>query len=385
MAVYLFAHIFFIRPKLSNNSADIESGMGDRLKYTREAHRGIRDIALSKNGDAFLALISSSDNRYRGATASNNVITATPRYFIEILLVFFTMMLFTSESNSVGKSEMADIGFALVVVLRVMPLISQILASISQILGFSSSLEEIVRTMAAAEQRMDEHFFDVDDSTNYGNGQFHSIDREHKVSFTIKKLPSFLPKGWLGLHFVLKPRCLNIMLGQSGVGKTTLLDCIVGLRSDCAIELDQAGVIFSAHQMREKSKVGYVDQTPFILNGTIEDNIKFFNPLRKESVDVTHLLEVVGLSPEISNIEKDYFVGEDGHLLSGGQRQRVCIARALYRDPCLLILDEATSMLDTKSEALLLKNILSIPKPPIILMVTHRSPALFDYNEIQLQ
>ncbi|MDC0336056.1 ABC transporter ATP-binding protein/permease [Pseudodesulfovibrio sp.] len=132
------------------------------------------------------------------------------------------------------------------------------------------------------------------------------------------------------------------------------------------------------------ANVGYVPQSPYIFDGTLAENIAF-------TVDVGRIdKDLVSMCCRLANIDfidtlengVDSPIGERGGMLSGGQRQRVAIARALYREPEVLVFDEATSSLDSKSEQAILKTIAGLRREKTLIMIAHRLSTVADCDQI---
>jgi ATP-binding cassette subfamily B protein RaxB len=149
------------------------------------------------------------------------------------------------------------------------------------------------------------------------------------------------------------------MMGPSGGGKTTLVKIMLGLLEPTSGEVLVDGIPLStigAQAYREQ--VGAVMQEDQLLSGSIADNICFFDP----AYDQDRMIEcarLAGVHDEIMTMPMTYnsLIGDMGSSLSGGQKQRVLLARALYRQPKLLFLDEGTAHLDTEKEAEVHRNL----------------------------
>ena len=151
-------------------------------------------------------------------------------------------------------------------------------------------------------------------------------------------------------------------MGQSGSGKSTLLDIITGLREPKAGEVFLKNYHFK-NKEEYYNKIAYVDQFPYLLDDNLINNItlgtdKIDESMLKKALDYSLTSEFVKNINE--NLNKSF--GEDGKELSGGQKQRIAIARALYRDPDILILDEPTSALDEYTEQKIIENIINLKK-----------------------
>lgn len=166
------------------------------------------------------------------------------------------------------------------------------------------------------------------------------------------------------------------LVGPSGCGKTTLL-CVIGgifLPSEGLLAYDQENVTHSnAASLRKR--VAFVFQNDELFEGSIEDNITFFEP-QPDRIYAKRCADIAAISTEIEAFPQGYKtrLAEQGAGLSGGQRQRILIARALYRRPSLLVLDEATSQLDVATERLVLQNLKSLGIT--IIMSAHRPDAI---------
>ena len=162
--------------------------------------------------------------------------------------------------------------------------------------------------------------------------------------------------------------------GNSGSGKTTLVDILMGF-----YEVDKGehlidGVPFNKIDIRSwRKKIGYVPQEIFLFNSSIKDNLLWGTDHATDG----EIYKACALSNAVEFIEKlpkmyNTIVGESGVRLSGGQRQRIALARAILRNPELIVLDEATSSLDSHSELLIQKAIEKISKQTTIIIIAHR-------------
>ncbi len=177
-----------------------------------------------------------------------------------------------------------------------------------------------------------------------------------------------------GIRFKIDAGETVAVVGGVGAGKTTLLNTIPRLLniSPGSLFVDNRDVIqIPIKSLREN--VGFVTQDPVIFSDTIRNNVLFYRGNVSQKV-LEAVLHAADIFEEIRKLENglDTMLGERGITLSGGQRQRLTIARALVQDPPILILDDALSMVDTRTEAQILKQVLHLRRDKTNIIVSHR-------------
>ncbi|MTV41154.1 peptidase domain-containing ABC transporter [Duganella radicis] len=185
-----------------------------------------------------------------------------------------------------------------------------------------------------------------------------------------------------GVDLDIQPSDRVALIGPSGSGKSTLAKILIGLLQPTEGEILVGGIPLAQLGLKNfRSAVGTVMQNDVLLGGSIADNIAFF--------DVAMNFERVESAAKLAQIHDDVLkmpmgyqtlVGDMGSNLSGGQKQRVLLARALYREPIILALDEATSHLDVETEQLITKALEAIPLTQVI--VAHRPQAISAANRV---
>jgi len=199
-------------------------------------------------------------------------------------------------------------------------------------------------------------------SFRYGKGDLVLTD----VSFTI-------PRGRV-----------VALVGPSGAGKTTLADLLPRFHDPTSGRILLDGVPLDRLTRRSiRSLMGVVSQDTVLLNDTVHVNIAYGSPGATRA-QVEAAAEAANAAGFIRQLPEGYgtVLGERGTRLSGGQRQRIAIARALLRDPPILILDEATSALDTESERLVQQAIDRLMQDRTVLVIAHRLATVRDADEI---
>ncbi|KAL2918818.1 hypothetical protein HK105_201652 [Polyrhizophydium stewartii] len=178
-----------------------------------------------------------------------------------------------------------------------------------------------------------------------------------------------------GLNFTVKPGETVAIVGHSGSGKSTIAQLILRFYDPAHGEVKLDGVDvreLDPHWMRE-SVIALVPQEPVLFAATVRDNIKYGNPAATDA-EVRAAAERANAHDFIASFPEGYdtFVGERGHAISGGQKQRIAIARALLKNPRVLVLDEATSALDAASEHLVQDAIERLILGRTVITIAHR-------------
>lgn len=198
--------------------------------------------------------------------------------------------------------------------------------------------------------------------------QFEGVQYQHPGSDTTFSVPQ-----------LVIPACrTTAVIGPSGSGKTTFLDLLSGLNPPQAgeIRIDGETLRADAHWRR---RIAYIPQETGILDGSLRDNLTW-GAVTADEEAMWQALEQAAAAPFVRQLPNglDTWVGERGVRLSGGERQRLALARALLRQPQLLILDEATSALDREHQAVILDALRQLHGRLTVLIVTHRHEEIRD-------
>ena len=192
------------------------------------------------------------------------------------------------------------------------------------------------------------------------------------------------PPALDGVSFEIEAGTVVGIVGRSGSGKTTLTRMMQGMHQPQSglIRLDKLDLreLDIAHV---RQNIGVVLQDNFLFRGTVRENIAMVKP-NCSFQEVVYVARMAGASEFIERMPQSYdtMLEENASNLSGGQKQRLAIARALLKDPRILIFDEATSALDPESEAIIQKNLKVIAKGRTVVIVSHRLSTLTGCNAI---
>ena len=177
-----------------------------------------------------------------------------------------------------------------------------------------------------------------------------------------------------GINLTLTKGQTVALVGSSGAGKSSIADLLAGLYDPTEGEILVDGTNLTAFDLASwQQRLGVVSQDTFLFNATIADNIAFGTPdATRQAIETAAAQAQAARFIEALPEGLDTLVGERGYRLSGGQRQRLSLARAILRDPELLILDEATSALDSESERLVQEAIDRFERKHTVLVIAHR-------------
>jgi len=187
-----------------------------------------------------------------------------------------------------------------------------------------------------------------------------------------------------GVSLDALPGSSTALVGSSGSGKSTLISLVAAFAKPVAGRITVDGKDLSTARLDSyRSQLGVVLQDNFLFDGTIKDNILFGKPGATDE-DILESVRVARVDEFVAQFEKglDTIIGERGVKLSGGQRQRVAIARAILADPRILILDEATSSLDSESEALIQEGLAALMQGRTTFVIAHRLSTIRGADQI---
>lgn len=190
------------------------------------------------------------------------------------------------------------------------------------------------------------------------------------------------------LNFKIEKNKTYAFVGESGSGKTTLVNLISGL-----LKPTQGNIFIDNYSMEEldartfQKNIGYITQEPVIFNDNIFNNVTFWSEKNKKNLEKFWIaLERASIAEFIQSLPKqeNELLGNNGINLSGGQKQRISIAREFFKDIDLLILDEATSSLDSETEQIIQHNIESFRGQQTILIIAHRLSTIINADVVVL-
>lgn len=249
-------------------------------------------------------------------------------------------------------------------------LLAFLIAPVVQIVSIGTQLTEAFAGLERTREVLRERPEDMDPRRTVALGAVNGeVEFEH-VGFSYEKDKQVL----YDVSFRSEPGTVTALVGSSGSGKSTIISLIAAFHVPDEGRVTVDGVDLSTVRLNSyRTQLGVVLQDTFLFDGSIEENIAFARPgATKEQI--MEACRIARVDEFAENFDKKYdtIVGERGVKLSGGQRQRVSIARAILADPRILILDEATSSLDSESEALIQEGLKYLMKGRTTFVIAHR-------------
>jgi ATP-binding cassette subfamily B protein/subfamily B ATP-binding cassette protein MsbA len=217
-----------------------------------------------------------------------------------------------------------------------------------------------------------------------GGNPFTTLNREIRFEAVQLQYAPELPPALSEINFTLPKGQMLALVGPSGAGKSSIADLITGLYAPTGgrILIDDTP-LDQLELASWQQRLGVVSQDTFLFNASIASNIAFGSP-GATPAQIEAACQAAQAAGFIEDLPQGYetLVGERGYRLSGGQRQRLSLARAILRDPELLILDEATSALDTQSERLVQEAIERFERNHTVLVIAHRLSTIVRADQI---
>jgi subfamily B ATP-binding cassette protein MsbA len=253
-------------------------------------------------------------------------------------------------------------------------------APVFQMVGIGTQITEAFAGLDRMHEVMEEQPEDLDPSRTVSIGRITGHVRFEDVTFEYESGKPVLG----GVTFETSPGTVTALVGSSGSGKSTLIGLVAAFAKPTTGLVTVDGVDLSTVRLDSyRSQLGVVLQDNFLFDGTLRENISFGRP-EASAEDIERAAGIARVDEFAVKLEKGFetIIGERGVKLSGGQRQRVAIARAILADPRILILDEATSSLDTESEALIQEGLAALMRGRTTFVIAHRLSTIRGADQI---
>jgi len=370
-ALGMFLGLFFmiVRRKLFHLGEANKDLQGLAIQHLMQGLGSIKEIKILGRESFFHRAFTNQHEKFIRSALSYERIAQCPRLYIEFATIFTilgTLMIILTLSKDF-HATLISFSLFLVAAVRMMP-------SANRVGGALSMLQFNLPKLHVIHDQLSQHESDIDfledgvkDPIPFANSielsdvlfQYETGDEPaiRNISLTI-------------------PRNSTVgFVGASGAGKTTLIDLIIGVNKPRSGNIYVDGRDIHDDLSAWQCQIGYIPQTIYLADTTIKSNIAFGIPDSEIDEDkIWSALSLVQLKEFVQNLPDglNTAIGEHGTLLSGGQRQRIGNARAIYHEPKILIMDEATAALDNETERAFMDGIEELRDQKTILLIAHR-------------
>ena len=353
----------------------------EMLQWISQSVGAIKETKILGNEDFYVARFGEESSNYTRYQSYAQSYSAVPRIFVEsmILIILFTAIV----GFLMTKRDMAELvpilGVYGAAALRVMPSLNRILQYAAQMKLAGSAVDIIYEDLSALDEggieALHAHMTGAGGEAAVTEPPPFPFDNEIRVEALDYDYPGASASTLTGIDFTIRKGESIGLVGASGSGKTTLADILLGLLPPSRGRVRVDGGDIQDNLPGWRRRIGYVPQSIYLTDDTLKHNVAL--GVRDADIDQSAIQGAIHMAQLEDLVESqpaglDAMVGERGIRLSGGQRQRIGIARALYLDPDILILDEATSSLDGATEQEISKAIDSVSREKTLIVIAHR-------------
>jgi ABC-type bacteriocin/lantibiotic exporter with double-glycine peptidase domain len=344
----------------------------ERFRVSSEALSAIKEVKVLGLESAFLRRFAAPSRRFITFQIAGDALSQVPIYGMQILAFAIILAIISYEIFMRGEHSQA------------LPIIAVYVVAGHRLMQTAHAIYQAGSKMRYAKPGLDSLYCDLVEGRRVATGSEIIAAVEPlglRNGIELRGVSYAYPAGAApalnDVSMTIPAHCTVGVVGQTGAGKTTLVDILLGLLQPTTGALRIDGQLIIDHNRRAwQRSTGYVPQQVFISDDTVAANIAF--GVAGSDIDMA----AVERAACIANIDEfirqelkngyDTVLGERGIRLSGGQRQRIGIARAIYRDPDLLIMDEGTSALDNIVERAVMEAVKSLATAKTIILIAHR-------------
>jgi len=366
--------IYFVNEKIEKSSTAIQAKLSDLTTDAQETYSGIRVVQAYNREAAMLAHFDTQAEDYKNKQVKLAKIDAFYFPVMSLLIGVSIIIVVYIGGIHVGNKQIDPGTLA-----AFLEYVNKLMWPVSS-LGWTASLIQ----RAAASQKRINLFLNEKPSVQTGQGDFVSLRGDiafDNVSFTY---PDTGIEALKNVSFGIKAGQSLAIIGRTGSGKTTIADLLLRMYDTTSgvILLDGKNIRdIEAGSLRQQ--IGFVPQDVFLFSETIADNITF-GLSDSNLAKAKEYAHYASIGHEIEAFPEGYdtMVGERGVTLSGGQKQRISIARALIKQPNVLLLDDSLSAVDTATEKQIQQNLDKVLKGKSAIVITHRILSMIQFDHI---
>ncbi len=364
-------YILFLKDKIPSWGQVRFEMTGKYLKTINQGLNGIKEIIFSNGQNFFLEKASEIKKKFLNTILKIAVVEFTPRILIEILIISSVAITVLNLSLS-GKSYEYIVPLLAIYVaaaFRLAPACNKIINHVQGI-KFTHAAISILHNQFSSIKKNDSEKVNLKKQNKF---DFKKNIIFENVSFSFKDRS----KIYFDLNVKFQKNKIYGFKGDSGSGKSTFINLLTGLLKPSTGNIFVDGIDINENITGWQNNIAYVPQDLFLTDDTILNNVAFGRNEEDIDLDLAEkVITLVGLKEFINQLKDGIYtiVGEKGVKISGGQKQRIGLARALYKKPKLLVLDEATNSLDKKTENSILETLKKLSEVTIFSVSHHKAP-----------
>ena len=348
---------------------------GERIIIIQQTFGAFKELKILNRFKKFYDYFRLKNESLYKINIKNETLISVPKFLIEsILIIIICIILIYFSLAAELSSSIPLLGVMAAASFRIMPSVNRIINYIQELRYFNASLGLVTQ-----------EFVKWNDTEKIDNKVFEKITFNTQINFKDVIFSYEKDEILSNISISIKFGDIIGIFGNSGSGKSTFLDLLIGLHKPVSGNILADNTDIHSNILGWYSKIGYVPQNVYLIDDTIKSNIAL--GIYEKDVDdlnINNAIKYSGLKDFIETLDNGLktVVGVNGVSLSGGQKQRIGIARALYNNPQILILDEATSSLDETNEKNILEYIFNLRNKITIIIVSHNKKNLYDCDKI---
>ena len=383
LLLIVFTYLKIIKPILKKSSKSHQEIRKKNIQLINETFGSLKDIKVSLQESYLFEIFRSQIDGLENNLKKIFIIEKMPKVILEIISLSVIIIIFLFYFSSEKSTEMILPTLSLWVVsfVRFIPAFNGLTTALGQMRINKVCVEAVYSYFKKQIKISDKKSINLDKKLFLDKSINSEIDLQN-ITFRYKNTKINPLKN---INLKIQIGKTVAITGETGSGKTTLFLILLGLLKPNEGEIMFGNKSIFRHLNEWRSLLGYVSQNAYLYDASIRDNIIF--DYKQHSVDEAKLNDSIKISELSETIKKnknglDTIVGNDGLSLSGGEKQRIALARALYKDPKILLMDEFTSSLDENTELKIIENLRTISKNKTIIFITHRKNTLNICDEV---
>ncbi|TYQ25771.1 ABC transporter ATP-binding protein [Pseudanabaena sp. UWO310] len=387
-AVFLGISIFglnrMIHKQMGGQGLIRQKQSGQMVQWVNQSLGGIKETKVLGREKFFLDAFTRSTKAFGKANFFLGLATQLPNLFIDTVLIAAVLLIvmFSLIQGRAIQSILPMLSLFAIAALRLMPSAKRIISTITTIRYSKDAVDLIYRDLIPLDPKSTSRSL-----AKSSQPPPHLFQKSIEVKDIYYQYPNASKPSLFGISLSITKGQVIAFVGASGSGKTTLIDVLLGLLipSQGEILVDGKNILTNLESWQQQ--IGYIPQSIYLSDDTIRNNIAFgllTDEIKEEQVwdalKAAQLEELVISLPD----QLDTLVGERGIRLSGGQRQRIGIARALYHNPEVIIMDEATAALDNTTEREFMQALEAMSGHKTMIMIAHRLTTVKNCDQLYL-